>query len=237
MALKRSRILRTRHEDLEAALNRSALWAITYGDMMSYLMIFFLILFSFGLTKVKGGAADKRKYEQSLVSIQKVFGGHGSSPDYERAVKREREETMVTQVKEALDKSQLSEFAKIETTDKKVRLVLAEGVLFDSGKAKIKPGALRVLGAVGNELKAMPNPIVIEGHTDNVPVRRGRYGSNWELSMARAYAVLRYFQDQGIEPARLAGIGYGEHKPVAGNGDREGRAKNRRIEIDLIRTE
>lgn len=230
-------IRRYRREDLENQLNRGALWAVTYGDLMSYLMIFFLILFTFSMGKSSSPTTEKKQYHASLVSIQKVFGGKGSSADYERMIQREREESMVSQLKQSMDKSDLSQYAKIETWDKKVRLVLADAVMFDSGQAKLKKTATKVLSEVATQIKTVPNPVVVEGHTDNMPVRGGAYSSNWELSMARAYAVLRFFEEQGISPNRLAGIGYGQYKPQADNMSPEGRAKNRRIEIDLIREE
>jgi chemotaxis protein MotB len=232
-------IRRSRAEELENKLNQGALWAVTYGDLMSYLMILFLILFSFGVSRkpAAGGQKSESKYQETLVNIQKVFGGKGSSVDYERAIKREKEESMVAQLKEAMDKSSLSQYAKVETWDKKIHVVLADAVMFDSGKAELKPGSRALLKEVAAQLKPLPNPLVIEGHTDSIPIRGGHFGSNWELSMARAYAVLKFFQEQGIDPKRLAGIGYGENHPAADNSTPEGRAKNRRIEIDMIRTE
>src|SRR3972149_2262602 len=102
-------IRRVRQDDLENQLNRGALWAVTYGDLMSYLMIFFLIMFSFGMAKSSGGSSkERRKYHASLVSIQKVFGGKGSSVEHEREMLREKEETMVARVQEAVDKKKLS---------------------------------------------------------------------------------------------------------------------------------
>jgi chemotaxis protein MotB len=230
-------IRRLRSEDLENQLNRGALWAITYGDMMSYLMIFFLLMFSFAVGKSGGNSTKDRQFQESLVNIQKVFGGKGSSASFERAVTREKEESMVTQLKEAMDKQNLSQFAKVESWDKKIRLVLADGVLFGSGQAELKPGSKSILEAVAQQVRTLPNPVVIEGHTDNVPVRGGRFGSNWELSMARAYSVLRFFEEHGVASERLSGIGYGQVRPVGDNSKPEGRAKNRRIEIDLIRAD
>ena len=232
-------IRRVRQDDLENELNRGALWAVTYGDLMSYLMIFFLMMFTFGVQKAAPAAdpAGNRKYQESLVNIQKVFGGHGSSPSYERSVKREKEESMVRQLKESLDKTNLSQYAKLESWDKKVKLVLSDALLFDSGKADLSENSTKLLSVVAKEMKTLPNPIIIEGHTDNVAVRGGRFSSNWELSMARAYAVLRFLEQQGVPSNRLAGIGYGEFRPMADNNDPAARAKNRRIEIDLLRTE
>lgn len=228
---------RIRQDEAENQLNRGALWAITYGDMMSYLMIFFLIMFTMGLGKTRGTPAKKKEFEESLVSIQKIFGGTGSSREFERLTRREREESMVQQIREAVDKEQLSAYAKVEIWDKKLRLILADQILFDSGKAELRGKAINLLESMAEQLKTIPNPVVIEGHTDTVPIKTARFGSNWELSMARAYSVLRFFEARGIPPERLAGIGYGAHRPVADNKEPAGRAKNRRIEIDIIRTE
>lgn len=227
---------RSRSDDLENELNRGAMWAVTYGDLMSYLMIFFLIMFSSNIGRASRGNQDVQ-VQKSLVSIQKVFGGLGSSPQYERAVTREKEESMVTQLKETMDRSSLSQYAQVQSWDKKIRLVLADKVLFSSGRAELKPESKAFMRQLAVQLKATGNPILIEGHTDNVPVRGGRYESNWELSMARAYAVLRELEAGGVPPERLSGEGYGEYRPVASNATAEGRAKNRRIEIDLIRAD
>jgi chemotaxis protein MotB len=115
---------------------------------------------------------------------------------------------------------------------------LVEKILFDSGRAEIKPRGLEILQRVGDILKGVEDKVVrIEGHTDNVPIGsalRARFPTNWELSTARATVVARFLQDKvGLEPTRLSATGYGEHQPVASNETEEGRSQNRRIEIIL----
>ncbi|MBI4413056.1 MAG: OmpA family protein [candidate division NC10 bacterium] len=115
---------------------------------------------------------------------------------------------------------------------------LVEKILFDSGRAEIKPRGLEILKRVGDILKGVPDKVVrIEGHTDNVPIGaalRARFPTNWELSTARATVVARFLQDKvGLDPTRLSATGYGEYRPVAPNDSEEGRAQNRRIEIIL----
>ena len=80
-----------------------------------------------------------------------------------------------------------------------------------------------------SSLKLFPNPIQVEGFTDNVPIRTAAYPSNWELSAARAASVVHLFMKAGVNPERMVAIGYGEHRPVAGNETPEGRSKNRRV--------
>lgn len=115
---------------------------------------------------------------------------------------------------------------------------LVEKILFDSGRAEIKPRGLEILKRVGDILKGVPDKVVrIEGHTDNVPIGaalRARFPTNWELSTARATVVARFLQDKvGLDPTRLSATGYGEYRSVAPNDSEEGRAQNRRIEIIL----
>jgi chemotaxis protein MotB len=141
--------------------------------------------------------------------------------------------------------SMKSEISKGEVTISelkgKLTVNLVESVLFDSGKAEVKPNGLVVLQKVIDILKSIKDKVIrIEGHTDNVPIVGAlarKYPTNWELSAARAINVARYLQQQGIDPALLAAVGYGEYKPVAANNTDEGRAKNRRIEIVLVSKE
>ncbi|HAH32941.1 MAG TPA: hypothetical protein DCL44_11580 [Elusimicrobia bacterium] len=228
-------IYKNRRDDLENQLNKGALWAVTYGDLMSYLMIFFLILFSFSITKTD--KAKSRKYEESLVNIQKAFGGKMDNKQVERAKVQEQEEHVADKIKQSMENNQMSGMVQIESNEHRVKLVLTEAVLFDSGKADLKDKAKEILKPIAVELMKLPNDIWVEGHTDNVPMHKGRYATNWELSMSRAYSVIQFLEEIGMNPKKLAGIGYGENRPVAENTTMEGRAKNRRIEISLLKTE
>jgi len=228
-------IYRPRRDEVENQLNKGALWAVTYGDLMSYLMIFFLVLFSFSIARTD--KTKSRKYEESLGNIQKAFGGKSDSRGLERAKAQENESQMETSLKKSMQTNDLSSLVQIQSSERKVKLVLTEGVLFGSGRADLKEPARRLLAPIAAELKKVPNDIIIEGHTDDVPIKSGRYTSNWELSMARAYSVLQFMAEQGIPAKHLAGIGYGEHRPIGDNATVEGRAKNRRIEISLMKTD
>ncbi|HAH08041.1 MAG TPA: hypothetical protein DCM05_16195 [Elusimicrobia bacterium] len=224
-------VYRFRKEELEAHLNRNALWGIVYGDMMSYLMILFLIMLSAALTKeVK--KEERPMVEESLMQIQQIFG---AKPDKAYEAKKSRDAEFIKTSK-ALQGMQ-SKDMNVIATEKFVQLQLGEGVLFDSGRAELKEGAEALFEPIAKEMLNPDNQIRVEGHTDNVPIRRGPFKSNWELSMARAYAVIRVLESLGVKPERLSGIGYGEYRPVAPNDSPENRAKNRRIEINLLRSE
>ena len=127
--------------------------------------------------------------------------------------------------------------AKLEMTERGLVLTFLDEIFFDSGKAEIKPDGLKTLQKVGPVLKeTVPDsPVAIEGYTDNVPIQHSGWKSNWELSAARAGAVLHYFIDgQGIKPQRLRIVGVGEYQPVASNESAEGRRQNRRVEIVIL---
>ena len=140
----------------------------------------------------------------------------------------------------------LADRLKQEITDKQVRLEMAEkglvitfvaDILFDSGKAKIKPEAMPTLDKVAAVLSENLSDysVGIEGHTDNDPIKYSGWKSNWELSAARALSVLHYLSDdKGISGNRLSAIEYGEFHPVASNDTKEGMHSNRRVEIVVL---
>jgi chemotaxis protein MotB len=107
-------------------------------------------------------------------------------------------------------------------------------MLFESGSARLSRDALTVLRNVADILKPLPNQILVEGHTDNVPIRTIAFPSNWELSAARAASVVHLFTRQGVDSSRLAAIGYGEFRPVGDNETEEGRQKNRRVALIMM---
>ena len=120
----------------------------------------------------------------------------------------------------------------------KLTVNVVDKILFDSGKAELKPAGVKVLQQIGDILNtAVDKNIQVEGHTDNVPISGSlatKYPSNWELSTARATTVLHFLQDRvGVSGERLSAVGYGEYQPIASNATAEGRAENRRIQIVL----
>ena len=155
---------------------------------------------------------------------------------------REEQVQKVSSTYESLLEKMKSEISKGQVTISelkgKLTVNMVDSILFDSGKAEVKKGGLEILGKVISILKDVKDKAIrIEGHTDNVQISRNlaqRYPTNWELSAARAINVARYLQDEGIDPGQLSAGAYGEWKPVATNDTAEGKAKNRRIEINLV---
>jgi chemotaxis protein MotB len=151
----------------------------------------------------------------------------------EEAVKAQGE--MEQQMRTALQSKEVT----ISQLQGKLTVNIVDKLLFDSGEAELKPEGEGVLKQIAGVLANFPNrQIYVIGHTDNVPIRGGgfaRYTSNWELSTARATAAVRYLSEKaGVDPKRLAAVGYGEFHPVAENATSEGKAKNRRIAIVVL---
>jgi chemotaxis protein MotB len=111
---------------------------------------------------------------------------------------------------------------------------IKNSILFPSGSAAIESSAMPVLQKLAEILHRFPNPIQVEGFTDNIPIRNVAYPSNWELSAGRAASVVHLFTDLGIAPERMAAVGYGEHRPRADNSTPEGRQQNRRVVLVVL---
>ena len=108
--------------------------------------------------------------------------------------------------------------------------------MFDLGQADLKPEALEILDHLAEVLKQIPNPVRVEGHTDNWPINNERFPSNWELSTARATNVVRQLiEEHGLDPSSFRPRGYGEYRPLAPNDTEDNRALNRRVDIVLLR--
>jgi len=115
-----------------------------------------------------------------------------------------------------------------------LEIEIKTSILFESGQAKLEGNAVTILENIAAILARYPNPVRIEGFTDNVPIQTWQYPSNWELSAARAISVVHLFAARDIDPDRLAAIGHGEYKPEVPNDTEENRQKNRRITIIVL---
>jgi len=122
----------------------------------------------------------------------------------------------------------------VRKTGDAVEVQISADILFASGMAEPAPAAVPVLQHLAAALNAWPNAVQVEGHTDNVPVRSGAFRSNWELSGARAGSVVRLFSEHGVDPQRLAVVGYGQYRPLQPNSSAVGRNANRRVAIIIL---
>ncbi len=177
-------------------------------------------------------------YKQSPRSKAQIQELQSKISELER--ERQQERDKFEEVKRRLESKLKNEISNDEVSlrmsEGGLVIVLSDQILFDSGKADIKTGAYPVLGEVITVIKRdVPTKnIGISGHTDNVPITRSDWKSNWELSSARALNVLHHMEEKGVNPDRMSATGYGEYKPVASNDTAAGRMSNRRVEIVIL---
>jgi chemotaxis protein MotB len=177
--------------------------------------------------KVANLEGENKKLKEDIAVLQRV---------------KEEKVKEVSNTYEQLLQNMKSEIAKGQVTISelkgKLTVNMEAAILFDSGKADVKMDGLEILLKMVGTLKSVNDKAIrIEGHTDNVQISGAlirQFPSNWELSASRAINVAKYLQQQGLDPAILSAAAFAEYKPVADNGTKEGRAKNRRIEITLV---
>jgi chemotaxis protein MotB len=206
------------------------IWLIIFSDITTNLMLFFLMLFA--MTRMT--AADRQMVVAGMESTV-VNSSAREQAELERQAKIQREDDAIKRLQQAVDEGRLSGKATIIVSDKTVNISLNPETFFSIGSAKLNPATVTVLESLVDHIRMFPNDIIIEGHTDPTPVRGGAYRSNWELSIARAVGVVNFFTESGIEPKQMVAAGYGEFHPAYPNDSETNRARNRRIEITLVR--
>jgi len=211
-------------EKSRSSIDSDSNWLITLSDVLSLLLIFFIM---FSVITKNAGSSIKTKMDNARKPLSEDAGMQITTSTFGEKIKDE----MTSEIK----KLDLENDVSIRTVDKEVIIAIKEKVIFRPGQAEILSSLNPMLEDIARLIKRYPSFIVdIEGHTDNLPIRTPRYPSNWELSVARATNVLKYFIDTcGIDPSRLSIKGNADQKPAAPNDTAENRALNRRVEIKL----
>lgn len=255
---------RSKHNEMKTG---APPWMSTYGDLVTLLLCFFVLLFSMSsLDVAKFKAAISSFTEQidilhegdaitdgeilsngisQLNGIQVALDNKIPLEDGKEDVEFDREKTSTKKdaetIKEYLTEAGYEKVVKIEYNSNIVKLTIEGELLFDSGRAELKQEAYSLIDIVSKillEQDLTNKTIQIEGHTDNLNINTVRFPSNWELSQARAIAVGYVFIDKyNIDPSKIAATGYGEYRPIDNNSTPEGRAKNRRVEIKIVNEE
>lgn len=224
-------------------------WLTTFNDLVTLLMVFFVLLFTMSTIDVKK-MSDFQYALQSGLGILEEGQRVGVKVKDEQPVrdmshiktqpegrsKPQQEESMQDIIGKAIASLDVKTNIRVTYTEQGARLSFADAVLFDFGRAAINPAGFSFLNQIAGVIHQIPYPIRIEGHTDNVPIHTKRFPSNWELSTARAVNVVKYFiHSCNLEPRRFSAVGYGESKPLFSNDSAKHRTKNRRVEIVLIK--
>lgn len=221
-------------------------WLLTYSDLITLLMIFFVVMYS--MSNISAS-----KYKQVAESLKLSMGGGKSvigsddtssiketvDPEEIQQTDTDDQEKKLSELKSQVDKylqdSKMSESVSSSINERGLIVSMNDTLLFDTGKADIKPEFQQKLVEIGKILNQLGNYMRIEGHTDNIPISNSEYSSNWKLSCDRASNVTEFLiKNAGIQPEKLSAIGYGEYRPVGDNSTDEGKAKNRRVDIVIL---
>jgi len=211
-------------------------WAMTYGDLMSLLLVFFILIASYS-------TLDVVKYRSLVGSVQTALGTRDRTLDDANldsaptqgiaSAAEERERRWVEKEVEAIVQ-EIGGPLSMKATDQGLRLRIDGQLLFDPGKADLREEALEVIARLVPALERYPYELQIEGHTDNVPIATVAFPSNWELSAARAARVVRYLRENSaLQGKQLAALGYADTRPLRPNDSEENRSVNRRVELLL----
>jgi chemotaxis protein MotB len=195
-------------------------WLTTFADMMTLLMTFFVLLFAMS-------TIDPVKLEQFGDSI-------GNQEGSQKKTKKVSLSQINKEVKQLVKSQELQEQVKVRMDARGVTLEIASDLAFNIGSADlsypIEDFLIKLVETMGKATYA----IAVEGHTDNVPIRSSTFPSNWELSAARASAVIRFLTNQGVAADKFRAIGFGDTAPKVPNDSAENRAKNRRVDITFL---
>lgn len=233
-------------------------WMISYADFITLLFAFFVVLYAISqvnegkyrvlsesLTEafdspprsaepVQEGDINRIKRD-TLVELRTHSAGSDSSEspaaDEQMQVNLR---AMADDMQKAMQGLINNDLVAMRRSDDWLEIEISSSVLFPSGEADFSVNADPLLKRVAKILAPFPNPINVEGFTDNLPINNDTYPSNWELSAARAASVVHLFAGAGIDPKRMTAIGYGEYRPIADNNTEAGRAKNRRVVLAIL---
>lgn len=268
-----------RKREEEPEKENSERWLLTYSDLITLLMIFFVVLYSMSqidankfkamadsLNKALGGGTPAKMdiatspsgpslFETGNPQSKATQPGKTQNPDYTANTESASTASNQQQGQGNADvenmtiegiKAKLDKFAsdngiqtKLVSSIEERGLVISiqDTLLFESGSADITPRAREILDKVITVLATAPNYIKVEGHTDNLPINTARFPSNWELSVLRATNVVQLMAGEGeISPDRISATGYGQYRPVASNATEEGRSRNRRVDLVILRS-
>lgn len=220
-------------------------WVLSYADLVTLLLGFFIILYA-------SAEVDAAKLEDLSIGLASAFnvpvkqgdgngsaifeGGRGLIPGNTNTGRIDLDlEAISSALQEGVNRAGVTGKLRVSADDDRIIIRLADNLIFAPASADVRPEALGLLGVIGEVIADYDNEIRIEGHTDNVPVGTDRYPSNWELSSARATAVLRFLVERTeIDGEQIFAAGFGEFRPIASNTTPEGRALNRRADVVLL---
>jgi len=207
---------------------------LTYADLITLLLGLFIVLYA--VSKIDAG-----KYQEVAGVFEHMFGGKVivSNPDRATAIaplqlQSDRAE-LIKKIQAAVGASQFGSGVTITKNERGITIHMLEKLLFASGAADVKSSAYVTLDSIASVIRTLPNDVRVEGHTDTMPIATAEFPSNWHLSVSRAVNTAYYLITRhGLNPDKIAVVGYSEFRPLVDNTTDENRARNRRVDIVII---
>ncbi len=220
------------------------LWCLSYGDMVTNMLCFFVMLFAFSSLDSPKKRQESESLDEKYYAVFSINAAQGANQWLTQGGKgilltpsQRKSEVpyIVKSVKNKLARVPMSDRVQVVSDDQMVKIQIPANVLFESGRAEMKKGAEEILTALVPVVGTIENYVRVDGHTDDVPAKNTAYPSNWELSTARACSVVRFFvEEMNLDPQRFSAQGYADNRPKYLNATDEARESNRRVEIIIL---
>lgn len=226
-------------------------WLVSYADFITLLFAFFVVMYAISslnegkyrvlsdslVTAFKADPTTQGVGRVELVDPHMTGIRPVKTPVSPQVIERQRQadrmKDIAKDILEVMAPLVKQGVVSVIETDRGITIEINDSLLFSPGQAALSNSAILAMRSVAAVIGTTEFPVTIEGHTDNIPISTAQYPSNWELSAVRATTVLRLFMDSGVSPSRLTAIGYGDQRPVSENLTAEGRARNRRVAIQI----
>lgn len=236
--------MRKKKEHHEEHVDES--WLIPYGDMLTLLLALFIVMFAMS-------ELDKAKFKSVSEDFNVIFSGgsgvmteNGSTgfvadeskpaPTADNVVEDKKMKEVMGTLQQEIKKRGYSDNVKLNLNDEGLGISIQDVVLFNSGDARVLKEVEPLLLQISSMIHKLDNNVKVVGHTDNIPISNEKFHSNWELSAMRAINVMNFMADAGgIDSGKLSIEAYAEYMPKYDNSTEEGRARNRRVEIFVVR--
>jgi chemotaxis protein MotB len=219
-------------------------WLVSYADFITLLFAFFVVMYSVS-------SVNEGKYRVLSDSLSSSFSKTKAVGDLsimklpvtksKQIVVKERPKSKdnarsYLKVANAIATAKVPKGVKVTSTERGLSIRIADDTLFSSGSSVINPQVQEFLDLITGLVRDLPNLIAVEGHTDNQPIRTAEFPSNWDLSTARANALIRYFTEHHhLRSDRFSSTGFAGTRPIESNATVEGQASNRRVELIVLR--
>ncbi len=239
-----------KREEVEAEAGGGE-WLVTFSDLMSLLLVFFILLYAFGQADLKRFAELSTSLRAAFSGVEVFTGGVSFGETMDASGVKEADSNMInmgalpqrqsafqqiaTEVNQHALANQIQNEIAVNIGKEGIYISLSSALLYPSGSTELGESGKQTLLTIAQLLNGIPNSIRVEAHTDDTPTGSPIYATNWDLSSARAVSVVRYLTDAGqVNPERMAAVGLAQYRPLYPNDTSEHRRLNRRADILIL---